>query len=71
MQEYDPLPCAKLWRRAEEWFYLGISIGPLLKLPSGQGFVNALKELWDEYEASFGQKSVAEMGVVCRAVPEH
>jgi len=39
-----------LQKRAEEWFYLGVSLGPLLKLSGGEPFVRALVQLLDEFE---------------------
>ena len=33
------------------WFYLGVSLGPLLQLPSGPPFVRALLQLFEEARA--------------------
>jgi len=39
------------------WFYLGLSIGPLLQLPSGPPFVKAILQLLEEYQYHFSNRA--------------
>jgi hypothetical protein len=47
-----------LQKRAEQWFYVGISLAPILTLSSGTPYVVALSTFWDEFE-QWGGKPVA------------
>ncbi len=50
------LPLKQTCCRAGQWFYVGISLSPILAQPSGQSFANALLTFWDEYEHFCGRK---------------
>jgi len=46
------------------WFYLGLSIGPLLQLQSGPPFVKAVLQLLEELQYHFANRAMQNMKVV-------
>jgi hypothetical protein len=46
------------------WFYLGVSLGPLLQLPSGPPFVRALLQLFEEFQYHFARSAVQNMKII-------
>ena len=46
------------------WFYLGVSIGPLLQLQSGAPFVKAVLQLLEEFQYHFARSAVQNMKVL-------
>lgn len=43
------------------WYSLGVSLGPLLELPSGAAFVRAVLQLWEEFEYHFASPTAQSM----------
>jgi len=53
--------------RAEQWFYVGISLAPVLSLQPGQPYVGAISAFWDEFESSGASKGrTKEQGTSAR-----
>ena len=50
-----------LQKRVQQWFYLGVSIAPLLQLENGWSFVRACAQLMEEYEYHFANVAVQGM----------
>ena len=46
------------------WFYLGLSIGPLLQLQSGPPFVKAVLQLLEELHYHFANRAAQNMKVI-------
>eukprot|EP01099_Mayorella_cantabrigiensis_P008012 TRINITY_DN7372_c0_g1_i1.p1 TRINITY_DN7372_c0_g1~~TRINITY_DN7372_c0_g1_i1.p1 ORF type:complete len:265 (-),score=40.63 TRINITY_DN7372_c0_g1_i1:179-934(-) len=61
IHSYYSDPKFQIHKRAEEWFILGISIAPLLSLPSST-FLSSLSLLWEEWEVHFGYETLAGKG---------
>jgi len=51
--------------RTEQWFYIGISLAPLLELESGDPYIAALSTFWTEFEhwkgSGLGKKMLGGM----------
>jgi len=45
----------------QQWFYVGVSIAPLLQLDSGWQFIRACAQLMEEYEYHFANVAVQGM----------
>lgn len=50
-----------LEKRVEQWFFLGISLAPLLQVSNGWWFLRALVQLLEEYEYHFSNLAVQGM----------
>eukprot|EP01087_Luapelamoeba_hula_P019348 TRINITY_DN6394_c0_g1_i1.p1 TRINITY_DN6394_c0_g1~~TRINITY_DN6394_c0_g1_i1.p1 ORF type:complete len:245 (-),score=60.86 TRINITY_DN6394_c0_g1_i1:40-774(-) len=55
-----PNPKDRIKKRVEQWFYIGISLAPLLEVDGGDSYVGAVATFWSEFELwkSKGPKKV-------------
>jgi hypothetical protein len=53
-----------LQKRIQQWFFLGVSIAPLLQLENGWNFVRACSQLMEEYEYHFANVAVQGMKIL-------
>lgn len=53
-----------LKKRVVQWFYLGISIAPLLQLDNGYQFIRACAQLIEEFEYHFANMAVQGMKIL-------
>lgn len=47
--------------RVQQWFYIGVSIAPLLQFQNGFQFVRACSQLMEEYEYHFSNVAIQGM----------
>ncbi len=55
-----------LQKRVQQWFYLGMSIAPLLGKEHGWSFLRACSQLMEEYEYHFANAAI--QGMVCVSI---
>ncbi|KAL0488758.1 hypothetical protein AKO1_003897 [Acrasis kona] len=60
-QYYHP---QTLQKRVQQWFYMGVSIAPLLQLENGYLFVRSCAQLMEEYEYHFSNVAVQGMKIL-------
>lgn len=60
-QYYHP---QTLQKRVQQWFYMGVSIAPLLQLENGYHFIRSCAQLMEEYEYHFSNVAVQGMKIL-------
>ena len=59
--------CSFPSHRVQEWFYLGLSLAPLLQLPNGRPFVRACAQLLEELNYHTSNVAIQSMKAMFRS----